>query len=840
MMKFYIFFLLTFFSGHSYAQHIWESTNPGGGGAIATVGATKSGLIVAASDLSGVYVSSNNGVSWKVIGKTQGLTQTHISSLGFNPANASDTFIIGTGVGAFKTIDAGETVYPVNLEVSPNKGLGYVESIGMALSDATIGYMAHYEWWLEELSFLITTDAGENWSKVSTTGIPSNARIVKILVDVNTPSLVYALTGKARFSCSDPYLYRSDNSGQTWSRIATTNVGAIIDFDLHPSDPSIIYVSSFQMHPDACASEMWDYAEDVGSVYKSTNSGATFTKILDGMSGIISVGNNPLHISVTDIITDSGTWKTTDAGINWSNTGPRNQWFQGWLENIGNYTFDASPNGYNKSLTKDRFNPNNLYGSFGMWAWSSIDGGDHLNNISTTEITPDHYRSTGLENINGNGIEVSSINTNYVYLAGYDLGFWHSENHGESWKRSLPNLTNYPEYSWWAGGGSNCNFVLSDPENLGVVWAAFSADQPETKSAIFKSVDHGETWILSNTNLNPLGLSTHGLSIDVNSDSNNRTLYVTQEGSVWKSIDGGVSWSEIFTNNGDKGLKFTEVDKFNGQVVYAGGNAGFFRSTDAGVSWTETGLPEMGFTPSQGMVMRPDFIPETDDLETTPQIVHWQGVFDIKADPNHANRVYVVAHGDGKGLYRSDDAGITWNKIYNNNRMRGIAIAPDNSNIIYASSSTNYHSGSEDEDSIGMLVSYNAGQTWAFANDNLAWTNGGRLVIEPGANPHIWAWMPGIGIHHAPIPNFEMAVSSYKESNLPLVYPNPTDGLIKIRFNEAISDKDLKLQIFDNLGRLLLSNSKSKQIDISLLSKGHYILHSTLGQESWYQKVIRN
>ena len=828
-----------------YAQHNWTRTNPGGGGAIAMVGATADGTIVTASDLSGVYVSSNNGASWKVIGSTQGLKETHISSLGFHPKDGK-TFIIGTGIGAYKTKDGGNTVYPVQIELGEN-GLGYIESIGMAISDVNVGYLAHYEDWLQIFSFLKTTDAGDSWKIIKTTGIPQNARVIKILVDENNPEIVVALTGKARFGCTAPNLYRSNNGGKKWTRIGKVNGNypQILDFDLHPTDPNIIYMSTFKMNANGCDNPFWEYIDNEGQFYKSTDKGASFQKLSD-YNGIISVGKNPKNISLVNIInTDnneptSGTWKTTDGGDTWKHTGFVKNWDIACAN--PNYAYVFSYNAVVKTLTKDRFKPDRLYGAFGQWSWSTLDGGDHINNISCKEVETDHYISTGMENIEGNWVDVNDANSEIVYVGYYDMGFWYSKNHGKSWKKSFPSTSTYPDYSWWAGGGSNCNFVVSDPVRENVVWATFSADQPATKGALFKSTEYGENWKMSNGGLKPFGLQMHGLSIDVNSDPNKRTLYLTQEGEVYKSTDDGENW--IKKSKDMKGVKFTEVDKKDSQLIYAGGESGFWRSTDSGENWKEVGLPEMKFSTNiPNAIMRPDIVSELDELEETPIIVAWQGVFNIKADPNIEKRVYAVAYGTNKGLYRSDDAGDNWTKLYTDDRMRDVAIAKKNSNIVYASSSFNYHSGGFDGSGIGILVSYKAGAigSWKFANDGMSWTNGGHLDIETGDEPHIWAWSAGTGIQHALIPDFVLDVENVTLQNNIKVFPNPVKSQLTI--DMTVFSENSNATIYSITGKKILTldliNNTTNKIDVKSLSKGLYLLKINSTETSETIKFIK-
>jgi len=246
--------------------------------------------------------------------------------------------------------------------------------------------------------------------------------------------------------------------------------------------------------------------------------------------------------------------------------------------------------------------------------------------------------------------------------------------------------------------------------------------------------------------------------------------------------------------------------------------------------------------------------------------------------------------------------------------------------FLYLSSSTNYHSGSEDENAIGILVSYDAGASWSFANDGLSWTNGGHLDIESGANPHIWAWMPGTGIHHALIPNFVLPVTmlspfsarlqddsvllkwetseeiqnegytisrskdgvhwthlqsvppsptqtysaidrqpiegisyyrltqkdldgktthlgtasiQYHQTHRPIVYPNPAHDQLQISFANTKNSTDLELNLYDHLGRLLLSQKNDNTLNINNLSRGSYHLVIRLGGEIWHERVVK-
>ena len=346
-------------------------------------------------------------------------------------------------------------------------------------------------------------------------------------------------------------------------------------------------------------------------------------------------------------------------------------------------------------------------------------------------------------------------------MGGYDIGFWYSKNHGASWTRSLPDYNKYSKYLWDVGkvpvkkhvairgGGANVNTLISDPKREAVVWATFSRAQYNGEGALFKSNAYGENWKKVGKGL-PTGASAKrifGLSIDETSPVEKRTLYITVSGSVYKSVDDGLNWKLVLSSQKTGGLKFTQVDKFDGRLVFAGGEGGLWRSPDAGKSWKEIGGKYISEFRNSNKNSRKDIVPTYSDGSLKP----WEGIFDIKTDPNKKFRLYVTAYGKNKGLYRSDNAGQSFKKLLKDNHMRGVAISPANSDIIYASSSKAYHSGGQGN-SAGILFSQDAGKTWQEANADMPWRYAGRIDIETGDKPNIWLWSPGTGIQYSPMP----------------------------------------------------------------------------------------
>ncbi len=716
--------LFFFFIHTSLAQiHNWQRTNPGGGGAFSTIGASASGIILAGSDLSGAYRSTDGGNSWDVIGADKGLTETHVSGLGFHKTDG-DILYIGTDNGIFRSDNGGNSVTQVLVG-------GYITDIDFGTAQPHIGYASYHPTYNSNQGVVYkSTNNGLTWAQVST-NLPSGLHILKLLVNPNDADIVYLLSGQGRFACGPAEVYKSTDGGITWTHL-TASLSEILDIALNPDNPNEVFVTT--MNADCNAPYYWTDLN--GDLYKSTNGGNSWgSPLAAGRTGVIWIDRNN-----TDIIRlidprepytwnpDAGTWTSTDGGQTFTHTGFVNNW-DTFFNGDPYYCYGSSFNGICKTLGDDLSDPNVLYWVTIQWVFKTTDGGNTFQNLMTNEVGTDFWQSRGFDNVNMMDISISPADENIIYLAYFDMGIWRSLDGGQSWQSC-----NHADYTGiWDGRGGNCATVLADPDRPNVVWATLSENQNgQPPVYLIKNNNTGErnSWIQSDNGLPDVEIM--GLSVDPNSPINNRTLYVTANRDVYRSVDDGATWTKIFNCNG---CRFTAVDYFDSNLIYAGGETGLWRSTDGGSTWTDVSHPDM---PSSG----------TDFWD-----YNYDGIFDVKTDPNVANTVYVAVHGDGsnKGLYKSTDQGNNWTQVLTDPYLRKVAIMPQNSSILYATSSSAFEAGGYDPASGGVFFSYDSGSSWVQQNQNMAYPFALAVAVDHTATPEVFVGSPGTGFQHAPV-----------------------------------------------------------------------------------------
>lgn len=196
---------------------------------------------------------------------------------------------------------------------------------------------------------------------------------------------------------------------------------------------------------------------------------------------------------------------------------------------------------------------------------------------------------------------------------------------------------------------------------------------------IFKSTNAGDYW----TQISEVQYWIYSLGID---PTDHNIVYASADGIIYKTTDGGANWS-THTASGI-GISSMTVNpnspnKLYGACMTTGSSfsMGFLESTDSGQTWACT--PLNSFTGQ---------------------------AYCLTIDPQNSDIIYIGGYYSNAGncvsVYKSTDGGVTFNEISNGFAdtclsVYSLAVHPTNSNIIWAGT----RSG-------GIYRSTNAGVTW--------------------------------------------------------------------------------------------------------------------------------
>ena len=617
---------------------------------------------------------------------------------------AGDPMIYYVGAasgGIWKTTDGGLNWQPVFDEQRVHS----IGALALAPSDPEVVYAGTGESFIRSNVSIgngvwRSTDGGAHWTHV---GLEKTGRISRIVVHPDDPDTAYvAALGHGYTPQQERGIYKTTDGGKTWTQVLhVDNETGASDLVMDPSNPRILFAGmwSLELRPWTRTS-----GGPGGGIYKSLDSGATWTKLEgnglpEGEVGKIALAMTPAQRGRLYALIETGDGipldgEPTNTGELWRSE-DRGNTFE-----LINSDRDLTGRGaYYTRLAASPDNANETY-FFSAAYTTSIDGGRTTTNAAPGEAPNWDHHEMWIDPTNGDRQIVVG-----------DGGLAVSRNRGKSWHRvQLPVaqlyhvttdtavpynvLTNRqdgpsmkgPSRSrsssffgafigsglWHDVGGGESGFATPDPTDPNIVWSSASGYgalggvvvRYDERNGQFRQV---EVWPELTTGMPaadvkyrfqwtfPLLISPH--------DSD--TVYVASQ-YVHRTTNGGQSWEVVSPDlsldddskqqfsgglTGDNiGVEYANVvyaldeSPLKQGLLWAGTNDGLIHvSQDNGANWSNVtgGIPDM---PAYGAVR---------NIEASE---HDEGTAYITVDAHEI--------GDfAPYVYRTRDYGKSWQKI---------------------------------------------------------------------------------------------------------------------------------------------------------------------------------
>jgi cysteine-rich repeat protein len=596
-----------------------------------------------------------SGLSWCLLGGPVGGTIIRVAT---DPVN-TDTVYVGSDGGVFKTVNGAQTWFAAEEGISGSGVSGIAVSpadpavllAGRAGESSAFGI-------LRPRGIYRSSDGGAQWTlaqSVASDPFGFGFGVGDVGFDPSNASMAYAAAGAG--------VFRSTDGGVGWQLVSSTP-----SCRLAAATSGTLLVAAV------------DFVR-AGHVNRSTDGGATWTTVLDGLLACPArLGFAPSDPQRAFVTTTNGVYRSLDGGATWALVYPPSP--------APPFTYSA------QGLAVDPHDAQIVFahvvgGCQGCGLpqselITSVDGGDtwSLTGFGAAEVYDlaftagvggQLFAGTGLGvfSLSGSGAwvarnagllaaDIRAVATDpslpeRLYLATEGIGVWRTDDAGATWSivnqaemRSARALLVHPTDSATLLAGTYGGGVFRS-SNGGVSWIArnqglavpqgydaryvqalaMDPQDPATLFAglsegLFRSTDGADSWAYVDVGT---AISASAIAID----PTGAAIYVGTMGgaAIYRSIDGGSSWSSGSLTGQVNDLLIDAADPAR---VYAATSGGFARSLDSGLTWTAiTGAG-------------------------SPRILTA-----LAPDPGDTATIYATA--PGTGVYRSGDRGDTWQLV---------------------------------------------------------------------------------------------------------------------------------------------------------------------------------
>ncbi|MBM2840731.1 MAG: hypothetical protein HW412_1259, partial [Bacteroidetes bacterium] len=304
-------------------QLTWTQNLSNGGRVYAmAINPSNPAIIYSAGLDSGVYKTTNAGVSWFAV--NTGLTYRNVQALAISRSNpnvlyAGTDHLGGVNKGVYVTTNAGAS-WTLTGSALADSG---IQGLAVDPSDPNVAYAAVFDGVVPNPinGLYKTTNAGATWF-ADTAGLGLNRRFLCVEVNPFNRNTVYAGTSFMTAPATPSKIYKSVNGGNTWTEITnglpqlTTNVDPVRAFSISTSDTNVVLAALF-------------VNDTAGGAFLTTNGGALWVKKHNGLpavagtllrSCLIRPGSSREFFVGLDGggATSRGVWRTINGGDNWS------------------------------------------------------------------------------------------------------------------------------------------------------------------------------------------------------------------------------------------------------------------------------------------------------------------------------------------------------------------------------------------------------------------------------------------------------------------------------------------------------------------------------------------
>lgn len=520
-----------------------------------------------------------------------------------NPLNPNTTYLAAATGGIFKSTDGGTNWFPI----FDNESTLSIGDIAIAPSDTNIIYAGTGEanggsgsLTYDANGIYKSTNGGSTWTNI---GLNLTRITGKIAVNPTNSNIVFAATmGDLYAPTPNRGLYRTVDGGANWTRVlfGTDSTGAI-DVVINPQNPQIVFAALWERtrrpnskHYYGTSSGLWRSADGgstwtqlsvglppIGGLYSRigvdlcpSHPNVVFVKYLDSNYGLVGVykssngGNSFYQTNDAALISnvgfggywygkmkcdpiDSNTvyeigfdmYKTTDGGNSWFQTFPG--------VHVDHHAIAISP-------MDNQFVMNGCDGGLHI----SYDGGNNWIHHEGLPIT--QFYNCELDNLNPNILIGGAQDNNVVatntgafndwnYLIGGDGFFslidpvddshWYGEYQYGNMSRSDDGGQSFWQIMNGLSGSGNWRTpIVFNPQNPQILYTGYQQ--------VFKTNDRGDNWFSISpdlTTIDPFGNLFFGsiTTIDVSPMDTNIIYAGTDDGKVWRTLNGGTNWLNV-------------------------------------------------------------------------------------------------------------------------------------------------------------------------------------------------------------------------------------------------------------------------------------------------------